>query len=121
MNYIVKTVPTFVTQLKQILGKYPKIKEDIGKYLRELEVSGVKGVQIPSKSVPGKQNKHGFYKDKLPLEPYNIGKRGGLRLICYRNPAESSPIILAMVYLKSELENPTNQMFKNFLSEIKSL
>ena len=121
MRFDVKIAPSFGVQLKEILQKYPNIKDDIRKYIEEFEVTGPKGKQIPSKNVPGKENKQGFYKDRLPLEPYNIGKSGGLRIICYCNPCNPSTIILSMAYLKSELENPTNQMVKKFLREIKRL
>jgi len=120
MKYDIKTASVFETQLQKIIKKYPKIKEDIFKYVEEIESNGVKGTPIPSKSIPGKKSpkKQGFYKDRLPLKPYNISESDGLRIICYSNPNNSTVIILAMIYLKCEIPNPTNQMFKDFLKTI---
>ncbi len=123
MSFEVKVADTFVRQSKQIIKNYPDLKDNIRQYILELEKSGPKGNQIPNKEVPGKKgdpSKRGFYKDRLALEGTS-GKSGGIRLITYCNPSESSTIFLAMIYLKSELENPTSQMFKDFLREIKSL
>lgn len=114
MNYDVRPTPTFARQLDQIISRYPEFTDTIIKYLVTLEETGIKGRRIPGK------HSNLFWKDRLPIKGYR-GKRGGGRIICYHNPENPLIIIPAMIYLKSDLSHPTNQMFKSLLEEIKSL
>jgi mRNA-degrading endonuclease RelE of RelBE toxin-antitoxin system len=116
MMYEVKPLPPFIRQLEDLIQSYPSLKQEIIDYFIKLENSGVSGVRIP-----GKNKVNYFWKDRLPLTDQNIGKRGGLRIICYQNPENHLIIIPAMIYPKSKLSHPTNKMFKELLQEIQSL
>ncbi len=115
MTYDVKPAPTFIRQLRQIIERYPEIKEQIREYLTKLEETGVKGSRIPGK------NKNFFWKDRFPVKSAKAGKSGGGRIICYQNPENPTVIIPAMIYLKTDLSNPNSKMFKDLLREIRSL
>ena len=113
MKYSVRPTPTFIKQSERIIAKYPKLSHDLRQYLSDLGVHGVSGKQIPGHNA--------FWKDRLPLRPYNIGKSKGLRLICYYTAQHPAIIIPALIYLKSELEAPTVQMLNDLKKELASL
>jgi len=72
MDYNITPAPSFNRQLKNILKKYPLIKTDLKKYLKNLKQ------HLPGDRIPGYS---GLVKDRIALKPYNIGKKGGLRII----------------------------------------
>jgi hypothetical protein len=109
LKFAVKPAPSFIRWSKVVLKKYPNMKSDLKSYLADLE-GGIKG-----KNIPGFNE---LWKDRLAIKPYNIGERGGLRIISYHNPAEAI-IIPALIYAKSDMENPPNKLLIETITEIR--
>jgi len=87
------------------------MKADIRKYLEHLG-TGPKGKRMPGYPF--------LFKDRLPLKPYGIGKRGGLRIICYHDDS-TSDIFPLMIYSKSVTSEPKKEMLMRALSELESV
>ena len=71
---------------------------------------GIKGKIVPGCKV--------LWKDRIAMKPYNIGKSGGLRIISYHVPDEEL-IIPALIYAKSDVENPPHRMLIEAIAEIR--
>lgn len=54
------------------------------------------------------------------MKPYSIGKRGGLRIICYHDD-RTSDIFPLMLYSKTMMSEPTREMLMRALSELESV
>ena len=76
--------------------------------MKELE-KGIKDDNIPGRNE--------FWKDRIAMKPYGIGKRDGLRIISYHVDSEDL-IIPALIYAKVDLENPTYKMMVEAIEEI---
>ncbi|MCP4346949.1 MAG: hypothetical protein GY795_15655 [Desulfobacterales bacterium] len=111
MDYIVSPAPSFQRQLKGILKKYPLIRLDLENYLKRLKK------YLPGNRIPGYPN---LVKDRFALKPYKIGKKGGLRLICYNVP-DTPPVFLLLIYAKSDMPNPPHKMIVDAVKELENL
>lgn len=109
MKYKVRPTLTFVRQVKRILRVYPKLDLTIKNYFLELEAHGIMGNRLVGKPR--------FWKDRVPMKPYGIGKSGGMRVISYFEQG-TDIIVPAMIYLKSEMENPEPEWFVEAAREI---
>lgn len=111
MDYTVSPAPSFQRQVKGILKKYPLIRSDLENYLKKLKNC------LPGDRIPGHPN---LVKDRLALKPYNIGKKGGLRLISY-NVADTLYVFPLLIYSKSDMPNPPNKMIVEAVRELESV
>lgn len=86
------------------------MKKVLADYLEELE-GGIKGDNIPGYNE--------FWKDRIAMKPYGVGKSGGLRVISYHTDSEDQ-IIPAIIYPKVDLGNPSHQMMTEASDEIRN-
>jgi hypothetical protein len=109
LKYEVRPAPSFIRRSRDLLKKYPNMKAALRSYLISLE-KGIRG-----KNIPGF---HELWKDRIGMEPYGIGKSGGLRIISYHAPP-GRLIVPALIYAKKDLENPPHQLLAETVAEIK--
>ncbi len=81
-------LPQFLSDKKKILKKFPNIADEIEEALNELKEEPDRGERYP-----------GFgdidiRKIRVGLKKYNVGKRGGLRLIYLTKDERLIPLIL---------------------------
>jgi hypothetical protein len=78
--------------------------------MKELE-KGIKGDNIPGYNE--------FWKDRLAMKPYGVGKSGGLRIISYHIDSKDL-IVPAIIYPKVDRGNPSHQMMIEASDEIRN-
>lgn len=109
MRFRIRLTHTFIRQAKHILKTYPKLDLTLKTFFLSLETNGISGNRLVGRPL--------FWKDRLPMKPYGIGKSGGMRIVCYFEP-DSTLIVPAMIYLKSEMQNPDPAWFTEVAREI---
>lgn len=105
----------FSRQLKELLDTYSKSKKDI-----ESDIADIITTPIQGDRVPGFSTLH-VRKTRLPLKEYDIGKRGGLRLVYMVND-ELKWILMIAIYSKKgyKKESVVQRMVKDNLKSILS-
>jgi mRNA-degrading endonuclease RelE of RelBE toxin-antitoxin system len=93
MNYNIIATPKFLKNIKQLMKKYKKIKEDFKEAIETLEQDPFAG-----KSLGGN-----IYKLRLKNSDKSKGKSGGYRIIYYV-VTEDKKLYLLTIYSKSEIE-----------------
>ncbi len=102
-NFII--LPHFKKQLKPLLKKYQKLKDDLITELTQFN---------KEKCVAMGQN---IYKTRIKSSNINKGKRGGFRLIIFI--VETNKIIYPIsIYFKGDKENISKQKIKYHLKAI---
>jgi mRNA-degrading endonuclease RelE of RelBE toxin-antitoxin system len=107
MKFEVKTIPSFEKDFKKLFKKYPSLKLDLFKLIKQLEVNPFLGTSI------GKD----FYKVRISISSKGKGKSGGARIItCVK--IIKQVIYLSAIYDKSEKSNITDSELKLLANQI---
>jgi mRNA-degrading endonuclease RelE of RelBE toxin-antitoxin system len=103
----------FSRQLNHITSKYSRSKKKI-----EAAIQKVKTMPLQGDEIRGYGSLH-LRKIRLPLKAYDIGKRGGLRVI-YMVDINHEWIIMVNIYSKRE-NNPERDHIKKTKENLKSI
>ena len=107
MKYEIKTVPSFVKELKKLAKKYKSIKTDYQKLLETLSKNPKEN------AIPLGKN---CYKLRLRNSDNKKGKSGGYRVI-YIVIDENFCVTLLSIYSKSEIENISENLIDSKIIE----
>ncbi len=109
MNYKIIVTRNFEKQLKQLLKKFPSLKQDLDKLEQRL-------INNPHTGIPLGKN---AYKIRLAVKSKGKGKRGGMRVITYFELDllidELTNIYLLTIYDKSETASITSEELKQLI------
>lgn len=86
---------SFEKQLSHVIKKFSKSKNNINKIINSLAIKTSQGDRIP-----GFKDAH-LRKMRIALKEYNIGKRGGLRLI-YLVDTSNEWVLPVTIYCKND-------------------
>jgi mRNA-degrading endonuclease RelE of RelBE toxin-antitoxin system len=98
MSFNVKTISVFERQTKRLVKKYPSLKKEIQKLIKELKEEPEKGTAIG----------HNCYKIRLAIASKGKGKSGGARVITHVIFKDNTVFMLT-IYDKSEIANITDK------------
>lgn len=113
MTFDINVPPCFTHLLENLLKKFPKSKIEINEAINSLKDNPFQGDRVPG------FGKTHLRKLRISLKEYNIGKRGGLRVLFLIDELNKS-IVLIAVYYKGEhkSESSTLKLIKNNLKSI---
>lgn len=107
MGYEIRTISSFEKQFKKLSKKYPSLKSDLLKLIKQLEANPFLGTSL------GKD----FYKIRLSITSKGKGKSGGGRIIsCVK--IIKNIVYLAAIYDKSEMSGITDAELKLLANQI---
>ena len=113
MNYEVFTIPAFDKAVKRLRKKYRRIKVDLERLVKALEVNPFAGMAIPGFG-------HRIWKIRLGSTDMQVGKRGGYRII-YAVDREEQACYLLYIYPKPEKADMSAQELEDLLLELEAL
>jgi mRNA-degrading endonuclease RelE of RelBE toxin-antitoxin system len=103
MSYKIQILDTAKKDVKKLIKKYPKIKDDLLDLTNKLEENPFVGIHI------GKN----FYKIRMKNSSINKGKSGGFRVIYFVVIDEK--ILILKIYSKNEIENLSDEYIFSLL------
>ena len=107
MNFNVKTIPKFESELKRLAKRYPSLKYEYLDLVKSLKINPTQGTSLG-------QN---CFKIRLSIASKGKGKSGGGRIIaCYQ--VSESTVFLVAIFDKSERENMPDKELKDLLKEL---
>lgn len=98
MSFNVKSISVFERQTKRLIKKYPSLKKEIQKLIKELKEGPEKGTSIG----------HNCYKLRLAIASKGKGKSGGARVTTHLIFKDDTVYMLS-IYDKSEIATLTNK------------
>ncbi|MCE7067539.1 type II toxin-antitoxin system RelE/ParE family toxin [Dyadobacter sp. CY326] len=107
MNFKVKTIPKFESELKKLAKKYPSLKNEYIELVQSLKIDPTQGTSLG-------QN---CFKIRLSIASKGKGKSGGGRVITCYQVSETTVFLLA-IFDKSERESMPDKELKDLLKEI---
>lgn len=107
MSYKIQVIPNFQKEFKKLAKKYPSLKDDMGKLIKELEENPLLGIAI------GKN----CHKIRMAVTSKGKGKSGGARIITLV-VISSEDLYLLSIYDKSDKENVSDIELFDFISQI---
>ena len=106
MNYKIDTTPRFEKDVKKLKKKFPKIKDDLVKFVNELSINPELGVNLGDK----------IFKVRIPNSSIPTGKSGGFRVITYYKREDT--IFLVTIYSKTEQDNILTNRLREIIKEL---
>ena len=107
MSFEVRTISAFEKEFKKLSKKYPSLKSDLFKLIKQLEANPFIGTSL------GKD----FYKIRLSISSKAKGKSGGARIIACVKIIQNI-IYLGAIYDKSEKSSITDSELKLLAKKI---
>jgi len=107
MSYDVIAVPNFVKELKKLSKKYPSLKLDYQKFIRDLEVNPRQGIAL------GKN----CFNIRIAIRSKGKGKSGGARIISHVLIDEETVYLLS-IFDKSDKESLSDKEIIELLKTI---
>jgi mRNA-degrading endonuclease RelE of RelBE toxin-antitoxin system len=107
MTFEVRTIPAFEKEFRKLSKKYPSLKSDLLKLIKQLESNPFIGTSL------GKD----FYKVRIGISSKGKGKSGGARIISCVKIIQAR-VYLASIYDKSEKSTITDSELKLLASQI---
>jgi mRNA-degrading endonuclease RelE of RelBE toxin-antitoxin system len=98
MSFNVKTISVFERQAKRLIKKFPSLKNEIQKLIKELKEEPEKGTPLG----------HNCYKIRLAIASKGKGKSGGARVITHLVYKDGT-VYLLTIYDKSDIGNLTDK------------
>jgi mRNA-degrading endonuclease RelE of RelBE toxin-antitoxin system len=98
MSFNVKTTSVFERQAKRLIKKFPSLKDEIPKLIKELKEEPEKGTPLG----------HNCYKIRLAIASKGKGKSGGARVITHLVYKDVT-VYLLTIYDKSDIGNLTDK------------
>jgi len=108
----VLTIPEFDKSLKRLSRKFPSLKDEYQEFIEKSEKENVQGRSLGN----------GFYKARLSVKSKGKGKRGGLRIISYREviyKMEETEITLIAIYDKNEISSIDRKYLESLIKKYK--
>jgi len=106
MNYKIDTTPRFEKDVKKLKKKFPKIKDDLVKFVNELSINPELGVNLGDR----------IFKVRIPNSSIPTGKSGGFRIITYYKREDI--IFLVTIYSKTEQDNILTNRLREIIKEL---
>jgi mRNA-degrading endonuclease RelE of RelBE toxin-antitoxin system len=104
MSYDIIAIPQFKKELKKLSKKYPSLKDEFSKLIKNLENDPEQGVAL------GKN----CYKIRLAIASKGKGKSGGARVITHIVIAETT-VYLMTIFDKADKETLSDKELKELL------
>jgi mRNA-degrading endonuclease RelE of RelBE toxin-antitoxin system len=98
MSFNVKSISVFERQTKRLVKKYPSLKKEIQKLIKELKEEPEKGTSIS----------HNCYKIRIAIGSKGKGKSGGARVITHVIFKDDTVYLLS-IYDKSDIASITDK------------
>ncbi len=105
MNYKIDTIPRFEKDVKKLKKKFPKIKDDLVKFINKLSSNPELGINLGEN----------IFKVRIPNSSIPTGKSGGFRIITYYKTNDT--LYLVTIYSKSEQANILTERLKQIIKE----
>jgi mRNA-degrading endonuclease RelE of RelBE toxin-antitoxin system len=105
MSYKIESIPRFEKDVKKLKKKFPKIKEDLIEFIKELSLNPEIGINLGDN----------IFKIRIPNSSIPVGKSGGFRIITYYKKDDT--LYLIMLYSKTEHDNILTDKLKKTIKE----
>lgn len=105
MNFKINTIPRFEKDVKKLKKKFPKIKNDLVKFIDELSSNPELGINLGEN----------IFKVRIPNSSIPAGKSGGFRVITYYKTDDT--LYLITIYSKTEQDNILTDKLRQIVSE----
>ena len=105
MNYKIETIPRFEKDVKKLKKKFPKIKNDLVDFVKQLLLNPKKGIDLGEN----------IFKARIPNSSIPTGKSGGFRIITYYK--KDRVLYLVTIYSKTEQDNILTDKLKRIIKE----
>lgn len=105
MNYKIETIPRFEKDVKTLKKKFPKIKNDLEKFINELSSSPQLGTNLGDN----------IFKVRVSNSSIPIGKSGGFRVITYYKKDDT--LYLVTIYSKTEQDTILTERLRRIVKE----
>ncbi|MFA5234828.1 MAG: type II toxin-antitoxin system RelE/ParE family toxin [Sulfurimonas sp.] len=105
MNFKIDTIPRFEKDVKNLKKKFPKIKNDLVKFIDELSSNPELGINLGEN----------IFKVRIPNSSIPTGKSGGFRVITYYKTDDT--LYLVTIYSKTEQDNILTDKLRQIVSE----
>ena len=105
MNYKIETIPRFEKDVKKLKKKFPKIKNDLVKFINELSLNLELGINLGEN----------LFKIRIQNSSIPTGKSGGFRIITYYKKDDT--LYLITIYSKTEQDTILTDKLKQIINE----
>ena len=105
MKYKIETIPRFEKDVKKLKKKFPKIKNDLVRFVNQLLLNSKMGIDLGEN----------IFKVRIPNSSIPTGKSGGFRIITYYK--KDSILYLVTIYSKTEQDNILTDKLKRIIKE----
>ena len=105
MNYKIDTIPRFEKDVKKLKKKFPKIKNDLIKFINELSLNPELGINLGEN----------IYKVRISNSSIPTGKSGGFRVVTYYK--KDNTLFLVTIYSKTEEDNILTDKLRQIVKE----
>ena len=105
MNFKIDTIPRFEKDVKKLKKKFPKIKDDLAKFINELSLNPELGIKLGEN----------IFKIRIPNASIPTGKSGGFRIITYYKT--NNTLYLVTTYSKTEQDNILTDKLRQIVKE----
>ncbi len=105
MNFKIYTLPRFEKDVKRLHKKFPKIKEDLQKVIKDITLNPTLGQELGAN----------IYKIRVANSSVPTGKSGGFRVITYYKSGED--LYLITIYSKTEQDSITTKKLQAIIAK----
>jgi len=105
MNYKIDTIPRFEKDVKKLKKKFPKIKNDLIKFINELSLNPELGINLGEN----------IYKVRISNSSIPTGKSGGFRVVTYYK--KDNTLFLVTIYSKTEQDTILTEKLRKIVKE----
>ena len=105
MNYKIETISRFEKDVKKLKKKFPKIKNDLVEFIKELSLNPELGINLGEN----------IFKVRIPNSSIPSGKSGGFRIITYYK--KDDILYLITIYSKTEQDNVLTDKLRQIVKE----
>jgi len=105
MIYKIDTIPRFEKDVKKLKKRFPKIKDDLIRFINELSINPKLGINLGEN----------IFKVRVSNSSIPTGKSGGFRIITYYK--KDDVIYLITIYSKTEQDNILTEKLKQIIKE----
>jgi len=105
MNYKIETIPRFEKDVKTLKKKFPKIKNDLEKFINELALNPELGTNLGDN----------IFKVRVSNSSIPTGKSGGFRVITYYK--KDDILYLVTIYSKTEQDTVLTERLRKIVRD----
>jgi len=103
MSFKIHTIPRFEKDVKRLQKKFPKIKNDLIKFINELSLNPELGINLGDN----------IFKVRIPNSSIPTGKSGGFRVITYYK--KNDILYLVTIYSKTVQDTVLTEKLKEIV------